>query len=61
MLTSDNIDIGVQVLREADSCTVPLKGIPQFFLHGCRAAQTVQPHYLGVGAQTGYLLGRATH
>lgn len=35
MLTSDDIDIRVQVLREADSCTVPLKGISKLFLHSC--------------------------
>lgn len=33
MLTSDDIDIGVQVFREADCCAVPLKGIPKLFLH----------------------------
>lgn len=51
MLTSDDIDIRIQVLREADGCTVPLKGIPKLFLHGCRATQTVQPHHLGVGTE----------
>lgn len=35
MLTSDDIDIGVQVFREADCCTIPLKGIPKLFLHSC--------------------------
>ena len=34
-LTGDDIDIRVQVLREADSCTVSLKGIAKLFLHGC--------------------------
>lgn len=35
MLTSDDIDIGVQFLGEADRGTVPLKGIPKFFFHSC--------------------------
>lgn len=61
MLTSDHIDIGVQVLREAHSCTVSFKGIPKLFLHGCRAAQAIKPHYLGVGAERGCLLAGATN
>lgn len=31
--TCDDVDVRVQVLREADSCAVPLKGIPKLFLY----------------------------
>lgn len=60
MLTSDDIDIGIQVLGEADGCTVPLKGIPKFFLDSCRATQAVESHHLGVGAER-CLLASATN